>query len=37
MYNNNPTVINDGLGDDEDDTAMEEEEFEVELTKVLEE
>ena len=38
MYNNNPTAINDGLEDDEDVTAMEEEEFEeVELTKVLRE
>ena len=33
-----PTAINDGLEDDEDATAMEEEEFEeVELMKVLEE
>ena len=38
MYNNNPTAINDELEDDEDATAMDEEEFEeVELTKVLEE
>ena len=38
MYKNNPTAINDGLDDDEDETAMEEEEFEeVELTKVLDE
>ena len=38
MYKNNPTAINDGLDDDEDETTMEEEEFEeVELTKVLDE
>ena len=37
-YNNNPTIINDGLEDDKDATTMEEEEFkEVELTKVPEE
>ena len=27
-YNNNPTAIDDGVKDDEDATAMEEEEFE---------